>query len=139
VNEGTLAIFVVLAVIGAAAWAAWHRDIAYPVQAPRQVLAAPTRSGRRVGAVARRRARRVSLPPKRAEAVSTPVSGSRVPHVDPETVAFQLFAKLVRAGAITETALLEHAFGVKAGSSKAYKAAHAKLKAALAELTEGQS
>lgn len=69
--------------------------------------------------------------------VSVPVSGITTPNDTTETISFRQIAHLVRNGVVTETQLLEHVFGVKAGSSKAYQEKRTKLKAALAEL-EGE-
>jgi hypothetical protein len=62
-----------------------------------------------------------------------PVSGIATPNDDPEMVAFRVLAKLIAARLVTETAALETAFDVRAGSSKAYKTVQAKLKAAQVE------
>jgi hypothetical protein len=62
------------------------------------------------------------------------ISGIAMPEDDTETVAFRFLARLVKAGHVTETQALESACGVKAGSSKAYQEARAKLKKALEEL-----
>jgi hypothetical protein len=130
VNEGLLAILVVVATIGAAIWVAIHRDVIYP-QSPRPAARPRVRSAmlRSSGP-----ARRPETGPKRVATVSLPVSGIATPQVEPETIAFQVLAKLIKAGLVTETAALETAFEVKAGSSKAYKSVQAKLKAAQAEI-----
>jgi hypothetical protein len=59
------------------------------------------------------------------------VSVIATPEDDAETVAFRFLARLVKAGHVTETQALESACEVKAGSSKAYQEARAKLKRAL--------
>jgi hypothetical protein len=69
--------------------------------------------------------------PKSSEVVSIPVSPITVPKDDPETVAFRFLARLIHAGVLTETQALETACEVKAGSSKAYQEARARLKRAL--------
>jgi len=66
------------------------------------------------------------------------VSGVATPNNDAETVSFRVLAKLIQAKHVTETEALETVFGVKAGSSKAYQEARAKLKRAIeAEATQG--
>lgn len=59
------------------------------------------------------------------------VSVIATPEDDTEMVAFRFLARLVKAGHVTETQALESACNVKAGSSKAYQEARAKLKKAL--------
>ena len=59
------------------------------------------------------------------------VSGSAMPKDDTEAIAFRFLARMVAAGHVTETQALESACNVKAGSSKAYQEARAKLKKAL--------
>lgn len=59
------------------------------------------------------------------------VSGIAMQEDDTETVAFHFLARLVKAGHVTETQALESACGVRAGSSKAYQEARAKLKKAI--------
>jgi hypothetical protein len=76
--------------------------------------------------------------PKSFRVEETPVSGvaiTKTPETPScETDAFLALARLVKAKAIGETKGLEIAFGVTPGSSKKYQAAHAQLKAALAQL-----
>jgi len=132
-NEGWLAIGVILATIGSAVALVWYRDLIFTTgaAAPRR----PRRSTPRRPAAARPRApRQVETPAKPAEVVSNAISVIAAPENDIEMIAFRALAKLVRAGDVTETTALEHAFDVSAGSSKAYKAVQAKLKIALAEL-----
>jgi len=62
-----------------------------------------------------------------------PVSAVATPYSNAETIAFRFLARLVTAGHVTETQALETACEVKAGSSKAYQEARAKLKKALEE------
>jgi hypothetical protein len=62
------------------------------------------------------------------------VSVIATPEDDTETIAFRFLARLVKAGYVTETQALESACGVKAGSSKAYQEARAKLKKALEDV-----
>lgn len=135
-NEGTLAILVILATIGVAIFAATHRDLLFPSSDQHPgVVGKPLQSRRpalrvvRGGTSARR-----ETTPKRAEAVSTAVSGIATPQSDPEMVALRVIAKLVADDLVTETKALESAFGVRAGSSKEYKRVQAKFKIAQAEL-----
>lgn len=66
------------------------------------------------------------------QGIEMPQSTSADDVSDPfRNVDFSGYARLIQAGLITETKLLETAIGVKPGGSKAYKAAQAKLKAAL--------
>jgi hypothetical protein len=62
------------------------------------------------------------------------VSGIATPHANAETIAFLYLARLIAAGHVTETQALEAACEVKAGSSKAYQDARAKLKRALEQV-----
>jgi hypothetical protein len=131
-NEGWLAIGVILATIGSGVALVWYRDLIFTTGAaaprrPRQV--APRRRARPAT-----RPRQVETPAKRVAMVSPPVSPIATLDSDTEMIVFRAIAKLVRAGVITETLAIEHAFDVKAGSSKAYKACHANLKRALFEL-----
>lgn len=64
------------------------------------------------------------------------VSVIATPEDDNEMVAFRFLARMVKAGHATETQALESACGVKAGSSKAYQEARAKLKKALEEMND---
>jgi hypothetical protein len=64
------------------------------------------------------------------------VSVIATPENDTEMVAFRFLARLVKAGHVTETQALESACEVKAGSSKAYQEARAKLKRAIEELNK---
>ena len=132
-NEGTLAILVIIATIGAGVVVVAYRDLIFSTGAP------PPRE-RRPAQLRRPPAGRPSeTPAKPAEAISVPISPIATPESDPEMIAFQALAKLVRAGVVTETIALEHAFGVRAGSSKAYTTVRAKLKVALAELATADS
>ena len=133
-NQGLLAILIVAATIGAAAWVAIHRDVIYP-----PTTRPATRPRVRAGPL------RISGPTRRPETeqkphtiVSSPVSGVATPNDDPEMIAVRALAKLIAAQLVTETAALETVFSVKAGSSKAYKSVQAKLKAAQAELESRQ-
>ena len=131
-NEGWLAIGVILATIGSGIALVWYRDLIFTTgaAAPRR----PRRSTPRRPARPAARPRQIETPVKQAEVVSNVVSMIAAPENDIEMIAFRALAKLVRAGDVTETIALEHAFDVKAGSSKAYKAVQAKLKIALVEL-----
>lgn len=133
-NEELLALLVIVATIGAGIWVALHRDVIYPNRA--QPAARPR--VRTVRQQPMHRPARIAAPVETAAkpdaSVSTPISGVAMQNDDPETVAFQVLAKLIKAKLVTETAALETAFGVRAGSSKAYKAVQAKLKAAQAEI-----
>jgi len=127
-NEGWLAIGVILATIGSGVALVWYRDLIFTTgsAAPRQ----PRRSTpRRPGRV--QRSETVAKP---AKIVSSAISVIAAPENDIEMIAFRALAKLIRAGAVNETVAIETAFDVHAGSSKAYKAAQAKMKRALAEL-----
>lgn len=53
---------------------------------------------------------------------------------DEDRAIFLPLARLIRAGFVAETKLLETAFRVRAGSSEAYRTARARLKQALSEL-----
>jgi hypothetical protein len=126
-NEGLLAISVILGTIGAGIALVWYRDLIFTTGA-----AAPRRQRRPVRPAAR--PRQIETPAKQAEVVSDVISMIAAPENDIEMIAFRALAKLVRAGAVNETVAIETAFDVKAGSSKAYRAAQAKLKIALFEL-----
>lgn len=135
-NEGTLAILVIIATIGAGVVVVMYRDLIFSTPAP------PPRQ-RRPAQLRRPPAARPSTPAlapateivaKPAAIVSSGVSGIATPESDPEMISARTLAKLIRAGAVNETVAIETAFDVRAGSSKAYKAAQAKLKIALAEL-----
>jgi len=128
-NEGWLAIGVILATIGSGIALVWYRDLIFTTGA-----AAPRRPRRPTPRRPATRPRQIETPVKQAEVVSDAVSVITAPESEIEMIAFRALAKLVRAGDVTETTALEHAFDVKAGSSKAYKAVQAKLKTALAEL-----
>ena len=131
-NEGWLAIGVILATIGSGIALVWYRDLIFTTGA-----AAPRRQRRptpRRPAAARPRASQSETVAKPSEVVSNAISVIAAPENDIEMIAFRALAKLVRAGAVNETVAIETAFDVKAGSSKAYKAAQAKLKIALFEL-----
>lgn len=131
-NEGWLAIGVILATIGSGVALVWYRDLIFTTgaAAPRR----PRRSTPRRPARPPTRPRKVETPAKQAEAVSNAVSVIAAPENDIEMIAFRALAKLIRAGAVNETIAIETVFDVKAGSSKAYKACQANLKRALAEL-----
>lgn len=129
VNEGLLAILIVIATISAAIWVAIHRDVIYP-PTPRPA----TRPRVRVARMRGPPARRPETVPEKPATVSTQVSGVAMQNGDPEMIAFHVLAKLIAARLVTETAALETAFDVRAGSSKAYRAVQAKLKAAQVEL-----
>lgn len=131
-NEGWLAIGVILATIGSGVALVWYRDLIFTTGA-----AAPRRP--RQGAPRRRarpaaRLRQIETTAKPAAIVSQAVAVIAAPENDVEMIAFRALAKLVRAGVVTETQAIEHAFDCKAGSSKAYKSAQANLKRALIEL-----
>lgn len=131
-NEGWLAVGVILATIGSGVALVWYRDLIFTTGAaaprrPRQV--APRRPpGRRRSAPAR------ETPAKSAAIVSQAVSVIAAPENDVEMIAFRALAKLIRAGVVGETVAIETAFDVKAGNGKAYKAAQSKLKQALVDL-----
>jgi hypothetical protein len=132
-NEGWLAIGVILATIGSAVALVWYRDLIFTTgaAAPRR----PRRSTPRRPAAARPRApRQAETPAKPAEVVSTAISVIAAPENDIEMIAFRALAKLIRAGAVNETVAIETVFDVKAGSSKAYKTAQSNLKKALNDL-----
>lgn len=131
-NEGWLAIGVILATIGSGVALVVYRDLIFTTGA-----AAPRRQRRptpRRPAAARPRAPQGETVAKRVAMVSPPVSPVATLDSDDEMIVFRAIAKLVRAGDITETIAIEHTFDVKAGSSKAYKVCHANLKRALLEL-----
>lgn len=109
----------------------WDRPEAPPAEPARRPRPSPSRraqvrdqAGRFAGSF-----RVVS----RAETRFGGVSGIAEPNDDAETVAFRFLARLVRAGHVPETVALECACGVRAGSSKAYQEARAKLKRAIEE------
>lgn len=127
-NEGWLAIGVILATIGSAVALVWYRDLIFTTNAP-----APRQ--RRPAQLRRRSAPRAAeTGAKQAAIVSHAVSSIAAPENDIEMIAFRALAKLVRAGMVNETVAIETVFDVKAGSSKAYKAAQSRLKQALVEL-----
>lgn len=123
-NEGWLAIGVILATIGSGIALVVYRDLIFTTGA-----AAPRRP-----AAARSSAPRSETVAKPAAIVSTAISVIAAPENDIEMIAFRALAKLIRGGVVGETIAIETAFDVKAGNGKAYKAAQAKLKTALAEL-----
>jgi hypothetical protein len=131
-NEGWLAIGVILATIGSGVALVWYRDLIFTTgaAAPRR----PRRSTPRRPARSAARPRQAETPVKQAEAISNAVSVIAAPENDIEMIAFRALAKLVRAGKVNETVAIETVFDVKAGSSKAYKAAQSKLKQALVDL-----
>lgn len=131
-NEGWLAIGVILATIGSAVALVWYRDLIFTTgaAAPRR----PRRSTPRRPARPPTRPRQVETPAKPAEVVSNAISVIAAPENDIEMIAFRALAKLIRAGAVNETVAIETVFDVKAGSSKAYKAAQSNLKKALNDL-----
>lgn len=126
-NEGLLAILIVLATIGAAIWVAIHRDVIYPTPRP------ANRPRVRVAALRSSGPARPETRTEKAATVSAPVSSAATPESDPEMIAVRVLAKLVAVKLVTETEALENAFDVKAGSSKRYKEVQAKLKVAQAE------
>jgi len=130
-NEGWLAIGVILATIGSGVALVWYRDLIFTTgaAAPRRPRRSTTRPRRSTT-----RPRAAETPVKQAEVVSNAVSVIAAPENDIEMIAFRALAKLIRAGAVNETVAIETVFDVKAGSSKAYKMCHANLKRALAEL-----
>lgn len=131
-NEGWLAIGVILATIGSGVALVVYRDLIFTTgaAAPRR----PRRPTPRRPAATRARAPQSETVAKPSEVVSKAISVIAAPENDIEMIAFRALAKLVRAKVCTETEALEHAFDVSAGSSKAYKAVQAKLKTALADL-----
>lgn len=131
-NEGWLAIGVILATIGSGIVLVWYRDLIFTTgaAAPRR----PRRSTPRRPQRSTARPRAAETPAKQAELVSTAISVIAAPENDIEMIAFRALAKLVRAGMVNETVAIETVFDVKAGSSKAYKAAQSKLKKALVDL-----
>lgn len=128
-NEGWLAIGVILATIGSGVALVWYRDLIFTTgaAAPRR----PRRSTPRRPAATRPR---TEIEAKPSEVVSNAISVIAAPENDIEMIAFRALAKLIRAGAVNETVAIETVFDVRAGSSKAYRAAQAKLKIALFEL-----
>jgi len=131
-NEGWLAIGVILATIGAGIVLVMYRDLIFTTDTPtprKQRRPIKRRPGRSAA-----RSSNAETPAKQAEVVSNVVSVIAARENDTEMIAFRALAKLVRAGDVTETTALEHAFDVKAGSSRAYKAVQSKLKIALVEL-----
>lgn len=131
-NEGWLAIGVILATIGSGVALVWYRDLIFTTgaAAPRR----PRRSTTRRPTARPSAPRQVETPAKPAEVVSNAISVIAAPDNDIEMIAFRALAKLIRAGAVNETIAIETVFDVKAGSSKAYKACHANLKRALDDL-----
>lgn len=138
-NEGTLALGVVIATIAASVYLTWNRELLFPsANTPRRPERKPLQPRRpKVRVVHRPTATRPEIPPQRLEAVSAPISSIAVPNGDPEMIALRTIAKLTAANLVTETRALETVFDVKAGNGKRYKDVQAKLKIAQAEL-EGQ-
>lgn len=132
-NPGTLAILTLLGTIGVGITVVWYRDLIWPEYFP---PAEPQRrpGPRRPPAARARQVKPAEMEPKPAATVSNGVSGIATPNNDAEMVALRAVAVLIQANMITETAALETLFCVKAGSSKRYKAIHAKLKQAQSEL-----
>jgi len=137
-NQGALALGLIVAAIGAVIWVSLHRHVIWPETArPAEPRARPrpaARPGRLAHRVRPGRAPAVETEPKRPATISEPVSGVATPDDDTEMIAVRTIAKLIAADLVTETVALQTAFGVKPGSSKRYKEVQAKLKMAQAEL-----
>lgn len=135
-NQGTLAILVILATIGVAIFAATHRDLLFPASNQRSRVPGKHLHSRQpaLRVVRGSSSARPETTPKQHETVSTGVSGVATSQEDPETIALRTIAKLVAEDLLTETKALETVFNVKAGSSKEYKRVHAKLKSIQAQL-----
>jgi hypothetical protein len=132
-NEGIVLLLTVLGTAGAGLTVLWYRDLIWPEHFP------PAKQQRRPGprrppAARARQVTPAETEPKPAATVSPAVSGIATPDNDAEMVALRAVAVLIQANMITETAALETLFCVKPGSSKRYKAIHAKLKQAQSEL-----
>jgi len=139
-NEGLLALILILGTIGAVIWAVMYRDLIWPTSpnSPRRpagrVRSRVLRPGRAAPAAPRQRLALVETRAKSTATVSEPVSGVATLENDAEMIALRTLAKLIAANQITETAALQTVFAVRAGSSKRYKEVQAKLKIAQAEL-----
>jgi hypothetical protein len=137
-NEGWLALLIILATIGAMIWIGLHRHIIYPERfgAGHPVGHARLVSRRpgRATPAPRRPLRAAETRPKSTATVSETVSGIATLENDAEMIALRTIAKLIAADLITETVALSTVFAVKAGSSRRYKEVQRKLKIAQAEL-----
>ena len=138
-NEGWLALAVIVATISAMIWIALNRHIIYPERfgagpSSRRARFDARRPGRAPTAQPRRLPALAETPAKSPAMVSTGVSGVATPTNDAEMVALEAIAKLIAAELITETVALTTVFAVKAGSSKRYKEVQAKLKIAQSRL-----
>jgi len=137
VNEGILAIIIIVATMGAAVWAVLYRDLIWPTlhnSTSRPAARVISRPGRAPSAPPRRSPTLAETAPKPSTTISTAVSGVATPNDETEMIAFRVLAKLIAADLVTETAALQAVFDVRAGSSKRYKEVQAKLKAAQAEV-----
>lgn len=131
-NSGVLVLLIIVGTIGAGIVVTVYRDLIFTSGSSSRPRDSSWTTRR--PPVRRSPVRAAETKSKPAEAVSSVVSGAAMPDNDPEMVSFRVLAKLINAKLITETAALETTFDVAAGSSKAYKAAQAKLKKAQAEL-----
>jgi len=136
-NEGLLALIIIVATIGAAIWAAMYRDLIWPTSPSgpsRPAGRVVSRPGRMTPAP-RRSPALAETPAKPAAIISEPISAVTTPKNDAETIAIMTIAKLIAAGQVGETAALQTVFAVKPGSSRRYKEVQRKLKIAQEELT----
>lgn len=125
IDPGLYAILVILGSVGAVIWVFSHRQYIW-TDAP-QRSPAPQLSARRI-------VKPAETPPKQAATISPLVSPVATPNTEAETVSLRLIAKLVKANVVTQTAAIEAAFDVRAGSSKRYVALVERYKLAAAEL-----
>lgn len=135
-NEGTLALGVIIATIAAMIYLSWNRELLFPsTDQPSRSERKPLQQRQPKARIVRRpAATRPEIAPQRPAAVSAPVSSIATPNDDAEMVALRTIAKLVAADLVTETKALERVFNVKAGNGKDYQRVQAKLKEAQAEL-----
>lgn len=124
-NEGWLAMALVLSTIAVGVYASMRPDLFFPARHPS--------AQRRPGPARHSPARRRLAPPARkpteiAKPVSPDISGAAMPNSEHETIALETLAILVSADLVGETDGLKALFGAKAGSSKKYKAIHARFK-----------
>jgi len=137
-NEGWLALAVIVATISAMIWIALNRHIIYPERysagpSSRRAKFGARRPGRVPPAQPRRSPALAETEPKQRAMVSAGVSGVATPNDDAEIIAMRAVLKLARQYQINETDMLFYSFGVKPGSGKDYKNMRAVLKRVQAE------
>lgn len=137
-NEGWLALGLLVLFILALGWIALHREVIFSQPATPAKKTAALKPVRRLknppALVERSSGRAGETEPKQAEAVSSDVSGSTTGNDVSETVSLETIAKLVRAKKLTQTDGIEIAFDVKAGSSTRYTHLRDRLREVLKDM-----